>query len=53
MVPPALDTLEIGDRTSDLQISLFWYWLPLVVGGAASALVMVLVVLRSVRAPRH
>ena len=36
-IPPALDTIEIGDLTSDLQISLFWYWLPLVVGAVAGA----------------
>jgi TRAP-type C4-dicarboxylate transport system permease small subunit len=53
LIPPALDTLEVGDRSSDLQISLFWYWLPLVVGGVVSALVMVLVMLRSMRAPKH
>lgn len=40
MVLPALDTLEIGDRSSDLLISLFWYWLPIVVGGVAAAATM-------------
>lgn len=40
-VPPALDTLEIGDRTSDLQISLFWYWLPLVIGVVCAAIAAV------------
>ena len=41
-IPPALDTIEIGDLTSDLGISLFWYWLPLMAGaivGAVAALV--------------
>jgi len=50
LIPPALDTLEVGDRTSDLQLSLFWYWLPLVVGGVAAALTMVLVLLRGTSA---
>ncbi len=36
-IPPALDTIEIGDTTSDLQISLFWYWLPVMVGAVAAA----------------
>lgn len=40
--PPALDTLEIGDLTSDLQISLFWYWLPLVIGVVCAAVAAVL-----------
>jgi TRAP-type C4-dicarboxylate transport system permease small subunit len=46
MVLPALDTLSIGDLTSDLQISLFWYWLPIVVGGIAAAVTMLLLMLR-------
>lgn len=37
VVPPAVDTIAIGDRTTDLQISLFWYWLPIVVGVFAAA----------------
>ena len=41
-VPPALDTLEIGDQTSDLQLSLFWYWLPLVIGVICAAVAAVL-----------
>ena len=36
-IPPALDTIEIGDLTTDLQISLVWYWLPLVIGAVAGA----------------
>jgi TRAP-type C4-dicarboxylate transport system permease small subunit len=43
MVPIALDTLVVGDLTTDLQISLFWYWLPILVGTAAAALAMILV----------
>jgi TRAP-type C4-dicarboxylate transport system permease small subunit len=41
-VPPALDTLEIGDLSSDLQMSLFWYWVPIVIGsiGALAAAIM-------------
>ena len=46
MALPAADTLEIGDLTSDLQLSLFWYWLPILAGGAAAAGTMMLVVLR-------
>ena len=40
-IPPALDTLEIGDLTTDLGISLVWYWLPLVVGAVAGAVAAV------------
>jgi TRAP-type C4-dicarboxylate transport system permease small subunit len=40
-VPPALDTLEIGDLTSDLQLSLFWYWLPIVIGAVVAAVIVV------------
>ncbi|WP_428099165.1 TRAP transporter small permease [Candidatus Rariloculus sp.] len=43
-IPPALDTITIGDLTTDLGISLFWYWLPLIIGavaGAAAALAYV------------
>jgi TRAP-type C4-dicarboxylate transport system permease small subunit len=36
MLPQALDTLQIGDRSTDLQISLFWYWFPLLLGIVAS-----------------
>ena len=38
VVPPALDTIVIGDETTDLQISLAWYWLPLVVGVVVAAI---------------
>jgi TRAP-type C4-dicarboxylate transport system permease small subunit len=47
MLLPALDTLAIGDLTSDLQLSLFWYWLPMLVGGAAAVIALVFVVLRN------
>jgi TRAP-type C4-dicarboxylate transport system permease small subunit len=45
MVLPALDTLSIGDLTSDLQFSLFWYWLPMLVGGLVSVVALVVVAL--------
>jgi TRAP-type C4-dicarboxylate transport system permease small subunit len=32
MVLPAIDTLVYGDLTNDLQMSLFWYWLPMLLG---------------------
>ena len=51
MFLPALDTIDMGDRTSDLQIPLAWYWLPVLVGGTSSALVMMLVVVREFRPP--
>jgi TRAP-type C4-dicarboxylate transport system permease small subunit len=35
-VPQAIDTLRVGDLSTDLQFSLFWYWLPIIIGGAAS-----------------
>lgn len=50
MLLPALDTLEIGDLTSDLQLSLFWYWLPMLVGGAAAVIALVIVVWRELHA---
>ena len=46
MLLPALDTLEIGDLTTDLQLSLFWYWLPMLIGAAAAVVALVLTVLR-------
>lgn len=41
-VPPALDTIRIGDLSSDLMMSLFWYWVPIVIGTAAAALAAIL-----------
>ncbi len=32
MCVQAVDTLEIGDLSTDLQISLFWYWVPVLIG---------------------
>lgn len=46
MMPPALDTLEIGDLTSDLQFSLFWYWLPMLIGALAAVFAAAIVALR-------
>jgi len=51
MFLPALDTIGIGDRTSDLQIPLIWYWLPLLIGGVTSVLVMAFVVIRELGSP--
>lgn len=50
-VPPALDTIEIGDLTSDLQISLFWYWVPIVIGSFGALAAAVLQFLRPVPPP--
>jgi TRAP-type C4-dicarboxylate transport system permease small subunit len=50
MLLPALDTLEFGDMTTDLRISLFWYWLPLLIGGAAAVLAQLVVVVRTLAA---
>jgi TRAP-type C4-dicarboxylate transport system permease small subunit len=50
MVPIAIDTLVIGDLTTDLQISLFWYWMPILLGTVASVASMLLVVARDFRA---
>ncbi len=36
MILPAVDTVTMGDLTSDLGIPLIWYWLPLLIGGLAS-----------------
>lgn len=46
MLPLALDTLTIGDRTSDLGLSFVWYWLPLLVGSFVAALVVLARLLR-------
>ena len=51
MVLPAYDTIAIGDRTSDLQIPLVWYWLPLLAGIAAAVLAQAVVVIRELRSP--
>ena len=50
MFPQAIDTLVIGDLTTDLQISLFWYWLPILVGGCASILSMLAVSIAELKA---
>lgn len=47
MWPPALDTLTIGDLTSDLQFSLFWYWLPMLIGALVAVAVLVVVARRA------
>lgn len=49
MVLPALDTLTIGDLTSDLQFSLFWYWLPMLIGGLVAVAAIVVVALGIIR----
>ena len=46
MVPAALDTLVIGDLTSDLGIPFIWYWLALLIGAAASVLTQGVIVVR-------
>jgi len=51
MFLPALDTIDIGDRTSDLQIPLIWYWLPLLIGAVTSVLAQGLVVIRELGSP--
>ena len=50
MVSQAADTLVIGDLTTDLKISLFWFWLPILVGTGASVLAILVVVTRELRA---
>ena len=51
MLLPGLETLEIGDLTSDLQFSLFWYWLPMLVGAIVATAVVVGVALRKLTSP--
>jgi TRAP-type transport system small permease protein len=48
---PALDTIKVGDTTSDLGIPFIWYWLPIVVGIAAAALAQAVRVAREFAAP--
>lgn len=49
MFPQAIDTLVIGDLTTDLQISLFWYWLPILAGGCVSMLAVLVVSIGELR----
>ncbi len=49
MLPIAADTLIIGDLTTDLQISLFWYWLPVLIGAVFSVLAMFRIVVAAFR----
>jgi len=51
-IPQAIDTLRIGDLSTDLQFSLFWYWLPILVGTAASVVTSAAVVAEDWRALR-
>jgi len=50
-VPPAIDTIVFGDLTSDLQLSLFWYWVPVVAGVACAAVAALVAAVRLCRAP--
>ncbi|MEQ9814194.1 MAG: TRAP transporter small permease [Azospirillaceae bacterium] len=52
-VQPALDTLDFGDATMDLRISLIWYWVPIIFGMGLAALAMLAVIWRLVRGPRR
>ncbi|MGH8741754.1 MAG: TRAP transporter small permease, partial [Burkholderiales bacterium] len=40
MLPIARNMVEFGDVTSDLSIPRLWYWVPVLFGVAASALVL-------------
>jgi TRAP-type C4-dicarboxylate transport system permease small subunit len=51
MAIAAMETLELGDRTSDLQIRLAWYWLPLLVGAAAAVVASAFAAARALRSP--
>lgn len=48
----ALDTLAIGDLTSDLGMAFIWYWLPLVAGAVVAVLTQLALVTREVAALR-
>lgn len=52
MALPAIDTLIYGDRSNDLQMSLFWYWLPMLIGIALAAVIVLCLLLRRCRSPR-
>lgn len=52
MILPAIDTLIYGDRSSDLQMSLFWYWLPMLVGIVLAAVIVLGLLLRRSKHPR-
>jgi TRAP-type C4-dicarboxylate transport system permease small subunit len=45
-IEPALDTLDFGDATMDLRISLFWYWVPILIGLGMAALAMLVFLVR-------
>jgi len=49
MVAPAFDTLRFGDITADLKIPVFWIWIPVLLGMAASALAALVVSYRQIR----
>ncbi len=46
MLPHARSMIEFGDVTSDLSIPRLWYWMPVLFGVAASALVTLVYFLR-------
>src|SRR5690606_42124901 len=52
MVPAALATLVIGDLTSVLGIPFIWYWLPLLIGGAAALLAQLAITVHELAAAR-
>ena len=51
MVLPAIDTLVYGDLTNDLQMSLFWYWLPMLIGILLAAVITVYLAWRRFKSP--
>jgi TRAP-type C4-dicarboxylate transport system permease small subunit len=46
MLPNARNMIEFGDVTSDLSIPRLWYWVPVLVGVAASAVAVLLQLLK-------
>jgi TRAP-type C4-dicarboxylate transport system permease small subunit len=49
MFAPALDTLTFGDITADLKLPVFYIWIPVLFGMAASALAALMVFMRQFR----
>lgn len=53
MFAPALDTFTFGDVTADLQIPVYYIWIPVLFGMGASALTALVVFARDLRGSRE
>jgi TRAP-type C4-dicarboxylate transport system permease small subunit len=51
MLPIAQNMYEFGDVTSDLSIPRIWYWIPVLFGVVASAVITLVLLFRLLKAP--